>query len=130
MRAARSFSHGAGLDEEGAPISYEIAAGDDIPDEILNDIPESLILEKVAQSNPEELSREQLLVLAGITTSADEMEPIEYDEESLREAMAELRSKADLAEWFEMIRPTSDQPDPAWTRAEMVDYIIEEMIGE
>ena len=130
MRAARNLSHGY-VDEKGEGQTIAIAAGEEIPEAFIGDIPDDLVLETLAINAPNKLSRAQLMTLAGLDgESVEDLAPIEYNEDELREVLAELRYKGDLVEWFETIRPTSEQPDPAWTRTEIVDYIIEEMVGE
>lgn len=133
MRAAKNFSYGRGEHrEDGAPIQYKFMAGDEIPDEIAADLDDSFILERVADDSPETLTREQLMMLAGIGEFAgDEEGVIEYNEEDLREAIGELRTKADIVEWFDTVHPESDLLDPEdQTRDQMIDLIIEELTGE
>jgi len=129
MRAAANFSYGDGTD------SHKIRAGEEIPEEFLDDIPDRLILEKLAEANPEELSREQLMRLAGVGPFAEdsdgENEPYEMDEDDLREALDNMRQKSDLVEWMATIRPDFDGLDiDDQTRIEMTDMIVEELIGE
>lgn len=132
MKAAKNFSYGRGEHrEDGAPIQYKFSVGDEIPDDIAADLDDSFILEKVAEDSPEELSREQLMMLAGLGEFASEGEVIEYDEVELREALGALRSKGDIFEWFETVHPDSGLLDPdEQTRAEMEDLIVEELTGE
>ena len=129
-RAAKNFSHGKGEKrKDGQPIKYNFKIGDEIPDDIADEIDDSLILEKVAAGDPEELSRDQLMILANLT-GQDEGATIEYDEEDLREAIGELNRKSDVMEWFETVRPESDLLEPGMTRDDMVDLIVEELTGE
>ena len=130
MRAARNISFGY-VDDEGEGHSVALLAGDEIPEDIIDEIPSGFVLEQLAQENPDKLSREQLVTLAGLDSDkVENLEPIEYDEDELREVLTELRTKADLLDWFEMVRPTSEQPEPTWKRTDITDFIVEEMVGE
>lgn len=137
MRAAKNFSHGRGEHrDDGQPIKYNFQAGDEIPDEIAEELDDSFILERVAEDNPDELTRDQLMVLAGIGVEAvegsDDGEVVmEYDEGELRDALGNFGSKGDIVEWFETVHPGSDLLDPSdQTRTQMVDLIVEELTGE
>ncbi len=91
MKAARNFVFG-NEDER-----HDFAAGDEIPDEIVDEIPNHLVLEKLAQADPDELTRDQLLVLAGLKTGDDQ--PDEFDEEEFLESLASFNDKQALVDW-------------------------------
>lgn len=128
VTAAKNFSFGDG------ELRHFFTAGDEIPEEVASEIPSSLILEELAKDAPEELSRDQLMMMAGVGPYAEDGDPsdhYEMDEEELRDALGNLRTKADLVEWMAQVRPDFDELDTeAQTRAEMVDLIVEEMIGD
>ncbi len=91
MKAARNFVYG---DEEDR---HNYVVGDEIPDDIVEDLPSHLILEKVARSNPNSLTREQLLVMAGLDEDEDTEE--EFNEEEFMEGLRDFNNKDDLIEW-------------------------------
>lgn len=132
MKAAKNFSFGRGEHrKDGAPISYKFKTGEDIPDDIAEELDDEFILERVAEDSPNDLTREQLMMLAGVGDYAGEESAIEYDEEDLIEALSNLRSKADVVEWFETVHPSSGLLNPDdQTRVEMVELIVEELTGE
>ena len=143
MRAAKNFSHGRGEHrKDGQPIKHNFKAGDELPDDIAAELDDSFILERVAESDPGSLTRAQLVELAGLNAPKDpvdfddddfedEDEAIEYDEGELREAIGQLATKGDVAEWFETVHPDSGLLDPVkQSRPAMVDIIIEELTGE
>lgn len=133
QRAAKAFSFGKGEHrDDGQPINYRFEPGDEIPEDIASEIPGNLILENLAEDDPDVLTRDQLMMLAGLGDHPADAEPIEYNEEDLRDALDNLRAKGDVLEWFNVVRPgqtlltnTDDQ-----NRAEMVDVIVEELTGE
>ncbi len=127
MKAAVNISHGTGSKR------VEIYAGQDIPDEFLDDIPEELVLENVPIT---ELSREQLLILAGKVnedgTLVDDAEESteEMTEGELREALGNFGSKVDIYEWWTNIRPDADKPSMKMTRPELEDWVVNTMFEE
>ena len=120
MKAASDFKYGDG------ERTHFFKAGDEIPAKIVKDIPESLIFEKVLKNNPESLTKEQLLLLAGVDT--DTLEPEEVNEEQFREGMKELTTKRDLMTWAREFFGL-DLPE-SMTRAEMEDAIVSSQFGE
>ncbi len=126
MRAATNITYSV----KDGPKQFFVS-GEELPDEVAADLPDELILEKVADEDPDSLSREQLMTLAGLGDQASD-EPIEYDEGELREALSNLRSKTDVFDWFSAVRPGQDviahQDDQ--TREEMVDAIVVELTEE
>lgn len=135
MKAAIAISYGY-VDEDGIGQTLDIAPGEEIPDEILEEIPEHLMLEKLAEGNPEDLSRDQLMRLAGVGPYAegdeDDYEVIEYDEESLREALGEFGSKSDIREWWNTIRPGEPWETAVLklTRPELEDKAVNALLAE
>lgn len=128
MRAAKAISLGLGRDKNDKAIEFFYAPGEEIDDDHLEHIPDHLVLEKVAEDDPESLSREQLMVLAGLADDPDAVAPHEMSEEEVREALGALRTKADLLEWFGQVRPELDVLDPEnQSRVEMEDIIVEEL---
>ncbi len=125
-RAATNITYGSGEEQN----TYSM--GDHLPDDVAEELPDNLILENLAESDPDKLTRAQLLILAGLSDGESFAEPIEYNEEDLLEALSNFRTKGDVLDWFNGIRPgqtlidtTDDQ-----TRDEMVDAIVEELTGE
>lgn len=113
MKAAVSFVHGT-EDER-----YEIAAGQEIPEEIEDDISEDLILEHVIKSDPGSLSKEQLLELLGADPAEAEGE---FDEEEFRDALGEFKNKDELVDWAEeMFGVEFNRSD---TRPDLEDQIV------
>ncbi len=90
MKAARNFVYGDKKDR------YNFVVGEDIPDNIVKKIPNHLVLEKLAQADPSQLTRDQLLVLAGIVAGDDEEE---FDEEQFLEGLRQFNNKDDLVAW-------------------------------
>lgn len=129
MKAAINFKFGSN-DPNARPKSFKI--GSQVPEDIANQVPDHCILEKVAEEDPEQLSRDQLLILAGIgSEGVDDLEPITYDEEELREGLRVLRTKSEVMEWFEEVRPDNNMLDKATqSRAEMEDIVILELMGD
>lgn len=121
-RAARNFTYG-----DGAERHY-FRAGQDVPDEIADDIPEHLILESVASKNPESLTREQLMVLAGLVDEdgnpATEADGEPLSEDDVREALAEFSTKRDLIEWAEEVLGL-DNLGQTMTREALEERILE-----
>ena len=94
--AARNFSYGDG--EE----SHKFSVGDEIPESIVEDIPDNLVLEKLAHEDPGALTRDQLMRLAGVGPYSETGEGSEeawFDEEAFREALGDFKNKAELVEW-------------------------------
>ncbi len=122
MKAVKGFTHGDGTK------THRFLTGQEVPDEIveqLGDAANGLILELAAKANPDILSREQLLELAGLTTDEipEEVEA-EFDEDQFREAMTNLRNKGDLVEWAETTLGIEGL-EKSWTRPEIEDAIVE-----
>ncbi len=121
MKAARGFTYG---DETKV---HRFLTGDEVPDKIvkeLGDAANTLVLEKAAQANPDVLSREQLLELAGLTTDEiPEVVEAEFDEDNFREAMENLTTKGDLIEWAETTLGIEGL-EKSWTRPEIEDAIV------
>ncbi len=126
MRAATNITYATGSE------NHQIfSIGDELPAKVAKELPDHLILEKVAESAPDTLSREQLMMLAGLGDHPVD-QPLEYNEDDLREALGNLRSKTDVLDFFNQVRPgqtvishTDDQ-----TREDMVEAIVEELTGE
>ena len=121
MKAARGFSHGDGKK------THRFLIGEEVPDKIVKALGEAantLILEKAAKANPDILSREQLLELAGLTSDEiPEAVEAEFDEEQFREAMQNLSNKGDLIEWAESTFGIEGL-EKSWTRPEIEDAIV------
>lgn len=90
MKAARNFVYG---DKEDR---HDFVVGEEIPDDIVDDLPNHLVLEKLAQADPKKLTREQLLVMAGVDTDEEDEE---FNEEEFLEALREFNDKGSLVEW-------------------------------
>lgn len=125
MKAATNINYGDGEN------NHEFVMGQELPDDVAEDLPDNLILEKLAEGNPEGLTRPQLMVLAGLD-GVEVTEPLVHNEDDLREALGNLRTKTDVLDWFNTVHPgqtlishTDDQ-----TREDMVDAIVEELTGE
>jgi len=117
MKAAKNFIYGDGEN------TLQFAVGDEVPSKVAKDVDDSFILEKVAKSNPNSLSREQLLVMAGINSEASDDEDKEYTEEEFREALASnFRTKGELIEWANDAYGV--EMDSSKTRAELEDEIV------
>lgn len=89
MKAARNFSYGTKKDR------YKFVVGEEIPDDVVKKIPDHLVLEKLAQADPNKLTREQLLVIAGIAVDTAQ----EFDEEQFLEGLRQFNNKGDLVTW-------------------------------
>lgn len=120
MRAAKTFTYG--FENERVIVRM----GEEIPEEILDDedFDESLVLENVAKSNPSSLSREQLLVMAGLSAedSDDGASEDEMTEEELREALGELNTKRDVVDWAQEVLGL--ELDSSDTREKLEDSIV------
>jgi len=137
VRAATRISHGAGFDSNGDPVTFEIEMGEVIPEEIADDIPGELILERVAEADPRSLSREQLLIMAGFGEEGEgedaEPEVHEYNEDQLREALSTMNNKDAVRDWWKMIRPDGPELTAAvmrGKRAEVEDWVVTQMLAE
>lgn len=101
MKAAQNFVYGPeDADELSQRIRY--VAGDEVPDEVVEALGENadtLILEKALKANPDILSREQLMELAGLKIDELPEEEEEFNEEEFREAMSQFRNKQELVDW-------------------------------
>lgn len=132
MKAARTFTYGP-EDGEGEQDRIRFKTGEEVPDEVVEalpkDVQEGVILEIAAKKDPNKLSREQLLIMAGIN-GADEPPPDEEEmsEEDLREAMGEFNTKADLVGWAKEVMDLDLDVDD--TRDQLEDQIIEFYFGE
>lgn len=124
MRAAKNFSYGDG---EKTKV---FRTGEEVPKKIADELDDELILEKVAKSNPSSLTRDQLLVLAGIEN--EDEEPIgpgeEISEEQFREGLKSLKSKADLADWAKEFFDL--ELDPKSPREDMEEAIVEHQFNK
>lgn len=132
MRAAKAISLGLGRDKADNPINFFYNPGDEIDDAHLEHIPEHLILENLATESPDELTREQLMMMAGVGAYSDDpderAEAAELNEDEVREGLSALRTKADLVEWFLTIRPELSILDPErMNRQQMEDAIVQEL---
>jgi len=117
MKAAKSFDYGDG------EKTHHFDTGDEVPSKIAKDLDDSFILEKVAKSDPNSLSREQLLVMAGINSPASDDEDKEYTEEEFREALSSnFRTKGELIDWAN--EAYGVEMDAGKTRAELEDEIV------
>jgi len=119
VRAAENFIYGG--KEEGDRTRY--MAGDEIPAKIAKDVPDNLILEKVAKNNPDALSRDQLLIMAGVDREAAGVEGAEFNEEDFREGLSGFKTKADLVEWANDALGIGLGEDDG-TRQELEDQIV------
>lgn len=121
MKAAKSFSFGDGKK------THRFAPGDEVPDAIVDDLgdqADTLILELAAKNNPDVLSREQLLVLAGLSEEEAQagQVPAEFDEDAFREGFENFSTKGDLIEWAETLGV--EGLEHGWTRTEIEDAIV------
>lgn len=129
MKAARNFSFG---DEDK---NHVFKVGDDVPDKVvkaLGDGANNLILELAAKNNPDILTRDQLLELAGIdrdTAEALDPDSSEFNEEEFREGMTNFSSKGDLLEWAESVLGIEGL-NPKDNRAKIEDDIVSAMSEE
>ena len=81
-------------------------------------------MELAAKANPDILSREQLLELAGLPTDEiSEAVEAEFDEDQFREAMVNLSTKGDLIEWAETTLGVEGL-EKSWKRFEIEDAIV------
>ena len=130
MKAAQRITYG----QEGNPQNLIIEPGEEIPNAILSEIPNKLILEKLAVDDPGDLSREQLMILAGVGPYGNGSflpPPSEMDGDAIREALGNFRVKQDLVDWMQIIRPNFDGLDKhGQDRLEMEDIIVAELTGE
>ena len=129
MKAAMRISHGHGGE------TFIIEPGEEIPEEFLSEIPDHLILEKLSSTDPDELSRNQLMMLAGVGPYSEDGEELpphqEMNEEDVRDALGNLRSKADLVDWMKVVRPNFNELDPGrHTREVMTNLIVIELTGD
>jgi hypothetical protein len=121
MRAARNFSWGPeGSDDPTDRKTFRV--GDEVPDKVVKDVDDSLILEKVAKKNPNSLSREQLMAMAGLGGESGEEEEEEFNEEEFRAALSEFDTKAELIEWAN--EAYGVELDSSDTRAQLEDQIV------
>ena len=116
MKAARNFVFG---DDDGE--RHDFAAGDEIPDDIVDELPNHLVLEKLAEADPNELTRAQLMVLAGIGVE-DTVD--EFNEEEFLESLREFNDKQSLVDWAnEVMGMELDTSDG--TRDELETMIVD-----
>ena len=131
--AAANFTHG---DEENQVTVY--ARGDEVPAEIAEDaeFPKHLILEYLANEDPDSLSRSQLMALAkvgpfaasGNEGESDQIEEVaEFDQEAFQKALDDFPTKSELVAWAEEIYPNLEV---AGSRADMEATIIAHASGE
>ncbi len=88
MKAAKRFIFG----DKDERQTFEV--GDEVPDKIVKKVPDKLILEKLLEDDPSQLTREQLLVLVGA-----EAETEEFNEEEFVESLHTFANKGDLVKW-------------------------------
>lgn len=126
MKAAINFSFGDG------DRSHEFKSGDTIPTAIADQLDDKFILEKVAKKDPSELTRDQLIMLAGLNESVDDLEPIDWAgrEDELIETLRVLKTKGDVIDWFEQVHPANGLLEKQMLRDTMIDIIVEELTGE
>ncbi len=127
MKAVKGFTHGDGKK------THRFLTGQEVPNEIveqLGDAANGLILELAAKANPDILSREQLLELAGLTTDEipEEVEA-EFDEDQFRGGMENFTTKGDLIEWAETTLGIEGL-EKAWIRTVIEDAIVEAYTAE
>lgn len=132
MKAARNFAWGPEVEvEEVTPSDrIEFKAGDDVPDHVvkdLGDMADELILEKMLKNNPQGLTKEQALSLAGVDVEAVASEE-EFDEQEFREGMAEFRTKAELVQWAQGTMGL--ELNESATREDLEDAIVAHASGE
>lgn len=126
--AARNFEFGV----DGESLVFKI--GDEVPDEVAEneEVPRHLILEYLADENPDALTRDQLMALAGVGRYAedgegDEDAEIEFDKEAFQAALDEFPNVGALIEWAEEIYP---ELKPNGKRAEIEAQILAYASGE
>lgn len=129
MKAAKGFTYGEG---DGKPNTV-YKPGDEVPDKVVKDLgdtADTLILEKAAKKNPDSLTREQLMELAGIDPDAiPEEGGEEFNEDEFREAMSEFKTKGDLVEWAEGVLEIEGL-NAEDKRDEIEDQIVEAMTSD
>lgn len=125
VKAARAFVYG-GVDEDDQPVRTRFAFNDDIPADIADDIPDDLILEKVAKSNPDALSREQLLQMAGVSDDGSSQE--EFNEEEFREGLSQFANKGELVAFAE--EAYGLELNESATRSDLEDAIVAHASGQ
>jgi hypothetical protein len=97
VRAAENFIY-SGSDDPADRQRF--LQGEDVPASVAKDIPDHLILENVAKNNPDALTRDQLLIMAGVDREAAGVpEDAEFNEDDFREGLSNFKTKADLVEW-------------------------------
>lgn len=134
MKAATNIVIGT-TDEEGTPIRVEINQGEEIPSEMLSLVGDELILEKIAKNDPNALTREQLLVMAGIGgdgeegVDEEEVDEEEVNEDQFREALKEFKNVTELADWAKNVLGMDVDPK-AQKREELEEMIVAEQFGE
>lgn len=130
MRAARNFTMGV-TDSEGNEVRRSFKSGEDIPKSLEKEVDDALILEKVAKNNPNELTREQLMDLAGLNDEqVEEDEEVEvdedFDEDEFREGLQEMTTKRELKEWAQEFYGVELEG----TRQEMEDALVAHITGD
>lgn len=117
MRAAKNFAWGGKADADKPRQDFKV--GDKIPSAIANELDDSFFLEKIKKRD---LTREQLLLLAGKDVVEEDDGDEEIDEKEFREGMANIRTKGELASWAkEMLGVDVDENQ---TREEMEEAIV------
>ena len=133
MKAATRIHHGY-TNENGEGVDVIIEPGEEILKDFLSEIPEHLVLETLSANNPGELSRDQLMMLAKIgpySSGGPIIEHQEMNEDDLRESLDNLRSKQDLVDWMNTVRPDFGRLNKVeQTRALMTDLIVIELTGD
>lgn len=128
VKAAKNFTIGLDPDDfdNAAEARRSFKMGEEVPTDIAKQLPDDMILEKVAKKNPEALSREQLLVMAGLRSEdgddGDSAEEGEFNEDQFREGLKEFKNKQDLVDWAKEAVGVELEKDDG-SREELEDWI-------
>lgn len=122
MKAAKNFVFG-GTKDDNDRRNFKV--GDEIPAAIAKELDDSFFLEKLPKS---QLTREQLLIMAGV--DKDEVDKLEDEltEEGLRQGMSEIGTKEQLASWAKEF--FNIEVDTSQTRSDMEDTIVASQFEE
>lgn len=123
MKAAKNFTVGLDPEEFDNPgdARKTFKMGEEVPDDIADQLPDEFFLEKLRDSDPNSLSREQLLALLDMEDNVD-IEPEEFDEDQFREGMKDFRNKQDLIDWANGMGIIQLEKDDG-SREELEDWI-------